>query len=843
MKTNGRARAWRAAALVLAVLCGGGFPLFAQEGSLAALQVQANVSPSAVTLDARATGPFEYSTYRASDSLYVVEMSGVSLDGSGAPRVLNSDIVSGYRLLPYRSLGHSVVRLEILLRRPVAPRVERVNAQNLIVTFEAPGTVPAAAPRLAPAAMSAPRPAAVKASAPSASASAFSLHPVIQGVTLDKADGQVIVRIAASGKLDYQAMRLVKPDRLVLDFNGATIGHLPKPASVARPVAGIRAAQFKPDMARIVIDLEHNAPYEITPGSTGLQVTFSAPGAARQMPAHVASPSAPPVAVAEPVKTENVAATKAAEPAPAADAVPAPQVHAAAPQQVAPVPVLVSDQTPFSAPAVPVDSAAMPLPNALTGENAGLASPKSDDRASTSASTNPGAPAPAPAAAPEPPAAAAVDPYPVDPMQAGGGAAKKYSGEPISVNLKDVDLKDFFRLIHEISGLNVVLDPAVRGTLTLVLDDVPWDQALDIVLQNNNLDKQLQGNVLRIATKDTLKREAETARDLAKAQTEAVATVTATRQLSYAKASALRDTLRRFLSSRGDILADDRSNVLIIRDVPAVFPDMDALIKVLDKKSQQVEIEARVVSASRSFSREIGVQFGFSGSWTNGRNVFGGLPGNPAFVSPIVRGPALPPPPLVAAGTTQMPFITNYPANAPNTGVSYAFSSPNAAVDLIITAAEDRGVGKLLSRPKIVTQNNVMGTVKQGTSIPVQTVINNTISTQFIDAVLQLQVTPQITAEGTVFLTVNVQNNQPDFSRQVGGIPSIITESADTRVLANDGGTVVIGGIILSTQNTTVDQTPLFGSIPLIGHLFKHNLTTTSASELLFFITPRIIPS
>ena len=189
----------------------------------------------------------------------------------------------------------------------------------------------------------------------------------------------------------------------------------------------------------------------------------------------------------------------------------------------------------------------------------------------------------------------------------------KYSGEPISVNLKDVDLRDFFRLIHEISGLNVVVDPGVKGNLTIVLDDVPWDQALDIVLKNNDLDKQLDGNVLRMATKETLRKEAEENRDLAKAQAEAADVVTTTRVLSYAQGNATwSTTLKKFLSSRGDIIADDRSNTLIIRDIPSALPVMDNLIRQLDRKSQQVEIEARVVAANRSFSREIGTQLGFA---------------------------------------------------------------------------------------------------------------------------------------------------------------------------------------------------------------------------------------
>src|SRR3979490_1898850 len=230
----------------------------------------------------------------------------------------------------------------------------------------------------------------------------------------------------------------------------------------------------------------------------------------------------------------------------------------------------------------------------------------------------------------------------------------KYTGEPISVNLKDVDLKDFFRLIHEISGLNVVLDPAVKGSLTIVLDEVPWDQALDIVLQNNSLDKQLSGNVLRIASRATLKNEAETQRDLEKAQAEAIAPVTVPRVLSYAKASALAPILKKFLSSRGDILFDDRSNQLIIRDIPSTIPTIDNLIRNLDRKSQQVEIEARVVSASRSFALDIGTQLGFAGRPTGGRSIIGG--DSAVGTSTVTTTP----PPFFTSGTAaSLPLNTN----------------------------------------------------------------------------------------------------------------------------------------------------------------------------------------
>ncbi|HXO61384.1 MAG TPA: type IV pilus secretin PilQ, partial [Candidatus Acidoferrales bacterium] len=434
----------------------------------------------------------------------------------------------------------------------------------------------------------------------------------------------------------------------------------------------------------------------------------------------------------------------------------------------------------------------------------------------------------------------------VSPMAAPPG---KYTGEPISVNLKDVDLRDFFRLIHEISGLNVVLDPAVKGTLTIVLDEVPWDQALDIVLQNNGLDKQLNGNVLRIATRDTLKKEAETERDLEKAQAEAVAPVTVTRVLSYSKAATLKDTLKKFLSARGDILSDDRSNQLIIRDIPSVIPTIDNLIRQLDRKSQQVEIEARVVSASRSFAQDIGTELGFAGSTTSGRSLFSGTPA--VGGSGVTSGAGIPPSPVsIGTGstsgngvTTGIPLVTSLSAGVPTSGLGFSHRSPNFAVDFFITAAEAKGVGKLLSKPKVITQNNEKAVIKQGTKIPIQTTINNTISVQFIDAVLKLEVTPQITAEGTVFMDVLVENTQIDTGiPRVQGVPALDTQSAETKVTVADGGTVVIGGIIISSQRIDITQVPVVGSIPLIGNLFKRTNVSVTSQELLFFLTPRIIP-
>jgi type IV pilus secretin PilQ/predicted competence protein len=423
----------------------------------------------------------------------------------------------------------------------------------------------------------------------------------------------------------------------------------------------------------------------------------------------------------------------------------------------------------------------------------------------------------------------------------------KYTGEPISVNLKDVDLKDFFRLIHEISGLNVVLDPMVHGTLTIVLDDVPWDQALDIVLKNNDLSRQLDGNVLRIATVETLKKEAENRRAQIDAEALAVDKVSITRFLSYAHAKDVLLPVKKFLSQRGDVVADERTNSLIVSDIPAVLPQIDRIIQQMDRKTQEVEIEARVVSATRSFARDIGVQLGLG--WGNGTTGVGGVQG--VGTSPIiVGGGAVPNPlyPVVGSGSsgTQVPLFSNLGASGPTSGLQFINATNNMRIDLILTAAESRGLLKVLSRPRVVTQNNIQAIVKQGVRVPVvtQSQLGGPPTVTYVDAFLRLTVTPQITSEGTIFLNVDVENTIPDYSQansSNGNNPALITQQATTQVLVTDGGTVVIGGVIQTNNSLSVSQVPLLGSIPYLGNLFKHTTVSTSNQELIFFITPRII--
>jgi type IV pilus assembly protein PilQ len=424
-------------------------------------------------------------------------------------------------------------------------------------------------------------------------------------------------------------------------------------------------------------------------------------------------------------------------------------------------------------------------------------------------------------------------------------SAPKYTGEPISVNLKDVDLKDFFRLIHEISGLNVVLDPNVKGGLTIVLDDVPWDQALDIVLKNNDLARQLDGNVLRIATLETLRHEAESRRAEQEAEALAVDKQTVTRFLSYAHAKDVLLTVKKFLSQRGDAVADERTNAVIISDIPAVMPNIDRLLTQLDRKTQEVEIEARVVAATRSFAREIGTQLGFG--WGNAATGVGGA--SSAGTSPLSTFGIVPKYPIV--GTTQptastgvqIPLFSNLGATGPTSGFSIINASSAVRLDAILTMDESRGLLKILSRPRVVTQNNIQALVRQGVRVPIvtQAQLGGPPTVTYVDAFLRLTVIPQITSEGTIFLNVDVENTTPDFGETVNGNPTLITQQATTQVLVTDGGTVVIGGVIQTNNSINVDQVPLLGSIPWLGNLFKHTTVSTTNQELIFFITPRVI--
>jgi type IV pilus assembly protein PilQ len=415
-------------------------------------------------------------------------------------------------------------------------------------------------------------------------------------------------------------------------------------------------------------------------------------------------------------------------------------------------------------------------------------------------------------------------------------AAPRFTGHPVTFDFQGADLRAVLRTFAEISGLNMVIDPAIQGTVDVSLKDVPWDQALDIILKANKLGYTVDGTIVRIAPLTVLADEEAQRRKLTEAQALAGELRVMTRPLSYAKAADLVPIITKSaLSQRGDVQVDARSNTLIIRDLADRLVAAGDLISTLDSPQPQVEIEARIVQTTRDFARSLGVQWGFNGRMDP---ALGNSP-NLAFPNTIAVGGR--------QGGVQGPDATptgvNLAAPAASSAVGIALGSINGAInlDVALSALENTGNGRILSTPRVSTQNNVEAEITQGQQIPIQTQANNTITVTFKDAALTLRVLPQITAVGTVIMKITIENAAADYSRSVNGIPPIDTQRAVTSVLVPDGETTVIGGIYVTSEQANQGRTPGLHQIPLLGWLFKRDSTLEQNRELLIFITPRIV--
>ena len=418
---------------------------------------------------------------------------------------------------------------------------------------------------------------------------------------------------------------------------------------------------------------------------------------------------------------------------------------------------------------------------------------------------------------------------------------EEYAGEILSLKFKDADLRDVILYLGEFAGLNVVFDPEVRGTVTVDLKDVPWDQALDIILRINKMGKTLEGNILRIAPVNVLTREQEEQRKLEESKELAGPILVKTFTLSYSKASDVQSLLQNKLSSRGEIIIDARTNTLIVSDVEERIDLIEKLISVFDTATPQVSIEARIVEATSNFVRNLGIQWGFRGI----ADPFYGNQTSLEFPHKVLVDGALIPEGLVTKGIggPLEGYAINLPAPAFTTalGISFANILDTFRLDMAISALETSGEGRIISAPKVTTLNNQEAEIIQGRQIPVQTVANFTVTTRYVNAALELRATPQITAEGTIIMYIEIRNNAADFANLVSGIPPIITQSAETTVMVPDGGTTVIGGIYRTEDSITREKVPFFHKIPILGNLFKSFARTKQNRELLIFITPRII--
>ena len=741
--------------------------------------------------------PLVWTTFRDADGNLVLELpNSRPVEGVG-DQALEAGLVAEVRVASDGSAERPLTRVVIVTREAAEHRLDAVgNGVRLELVpnaEEAPAAVADSAAEPAPdAAESVPVEVAAAAEpvsrTPVGTPDSPAYAPAPQGAVatrlsgIERLDAETL-RITGDGEFAYSTFRLESPERFVIDLEGvinaSDRGTLPVGSD---SVARVRVSQFRtqPDpVSRVVFDLvTPTVPaIERTPG--GLLVRFGAAAA-------VADVAAAP-ALAETLP--------AAEPEAVAEAETWSEAEGA-----------TSDVEAWSAPA---PEAAATTTVATTTEDFEAA----DVQTAT-------------------PAEPSSEEDTLRSIYAGRtvtGTQKQYFGEPISLELKDADVREVLRSFAKISGLNIVIQPGVRGSVTVQLESVPWDQALDQILKINGLGYELDGNIMRIAPLTVLEQEARRAQQLAQAQALSIPLRTVIKRLSYSTAGEVASLLRQggaggILSQRGTVIIDARTNTLIIKELPNYIDTVLAVIDTLDVPEPQVMIEAKIVETTKQFSRSLGIAWGFNG------------------VADQAHG-----------NTTTLQFPNHGEVEG---GVGLLTGGANGFIDLTLgnvldtftldarlQAAESEGLVNVLSAPKIATLNNNSASIQSGVQLPIQTVANNTVTVQFINATLRLDVTPHVTAEGTILMDINVQKREPQLAFIVPGAANapIATKEARTRVIVRDGGTTVIGGIYKVTTDQGEDRVPGLSNIPLLGHLFKNRRTRNENDELLIFITPRVI--
>jgi type IV pilus assembly protein PilQ len=442
-------------------------------------------------------------------------------------------------------------------------------------------------------------------------------------------------------------------------------------------------------------------------------------------------------------------------------------------------------------------------------------------------------------------------PQVVAPGQADQGGLARFSGSPIDVDYQGANLRTVIRQLADIGGVNIVIDPSVPATagVDIKLTQVPWDQVMDVVLRTSQLTFELSGAVLRVLTREAMTAEL-TAEAQQKLASQAAPDLEMLRvRLNYAPAAGVKLLLEqaRLVSPRGTVEFDERTNMLIVLDIAENLAEIQSLIADLDLPEPQVEIEARIVQANRDTARALGVQWGFNGRMSTelGNTTNLAFPNNGSLGGRVteqggVRQGANDP---RASGLDTTGTAVNFPVTGATSAIGLSLGAINGAfnLDVVLSALEREGSLKIISTPRVTTQNNVTAEITQGFQIPIQVVSNNTVTVTFRDAALKLVVTPQITAANTVIMRIELENGTPDFSRAVNGNPSINTQRAITQVQVPDGVTTVIGGILQTSETELNDRTPGLGSIPLLGWLFRRSDKRTESQDLMIFITPRII--
>lgn len=409
--------------------------------------------------------------------------------------------------------------------------------------------------------------------------------------------------------------------------------------------------------------------------------------------------------------------------------------------------------------------------------------------------------------------------------------------ENVNFDFQDQDIVPILRLFADISGCNLFLHPDVKGKATMKFRDVPWNQAFDTILMTFNLGKAIEGNIIRVAPTSIFTREKEEKVKSLDAQEKAEPLETKIFRINYADVAAVEAAIKgsKILSSRGSINVDKRTSTMLVKDVPSKFAEIDNLLASLDRPTPQVLIEARIVEVNTNSAYELGIQWGVNLNFTNTLGSIGGLKGVPLLSSGAVTG---------------QNYLVDFPATGagPLSGSGFTFGimdpSKSIGLDMQLSAIETMGKLKVVSNPKILTVDNGMAKILQGKSIPVRKLTTEgTVSTEFKDVTLELTVTPHITPDNSISMNVEIKKEELDPTvPSVEGVPGTDKKEAKTNVIIRDGETIVIGGMYKVTTNDSQSGVPGLMNIPLLGWLFKSNKTSQNTSELLIFITPRVLP-
>ncbi len=743
------------------------------------------VEPSRIVL--RTSGTPAYTSYSPAPAVFVIDLTGTSRPADlNVPATLPLT-VSSLSAEEAVEMGNRLTRITVRLNQ-TATLQAAAEGNSVVITLPAPiveTTTPAPAVAAAPVAeapVMEPLPApAVMVAEPVPARKAKSLEKIETNGT----GSALQVEIAGDGAMSYKAFKLDNPTRLVVDVAGVQ-NRVAKPSLDVNGelVKRVRVGQFKTGsdpIARVVLDLTGKTEYTITPSGERLLVTFGgkAPAmAAAPMPAEPAvvkkeEPKKPAASIAEiPPIVEDATWKMPAAPA-------ARQVINAPADQVPP------DTT--RRPAAPLPSSVRPAQPENVFDNAATAAQVPTAGGTRTLSTG----------------------------------QRVFSGDPISLQLKDADVKDVLRTFAQLTGLNIAVDPNVTGSVTVDVVDVPWDQVLDLILRQNGLAYTLEGNVMRIGTVERLAAETAAQRRLAEEERLNVATTTLGFKLSYARAADVSGLLKEIASPRARIIVDTRTNQLIVSEIPTYLQVMRELINTVDIPNKQVIIEARIVETTKTFGRSFGFDWNFGGVLDPALGTGTGL----VFPNRI--------------GFTGGPFEFAGPQNI--ISLTFADVLGTFNLDLALHAAENEQLVRVISAPKVTTQDNTAAEIQSGVQIPYQTRVNFTTTISYIDATLRLSVTPQITEAGTVIMDIAVQKTTPGQPIEGAAGTPLNTRQARTRVMVRDGGTAVIGGIYQESDTTNQNRIPVLHQIPVIGALFRSNSLNTTHDELLIFITPRIV--